>query len=66
MIPVPAGTVVRDENTGDLLADVPLVVEQHMLGNIKYFHPGRGLALVVIGMLLADLGMIGDNVIVTV
>ena len=51
---------------GDLFKNMALVVEHHMLGHIEDLHPGRGLFLLVIGMLFANLGMAGNDIIVTV
>jgi hypothetical protein len=51
---------------GNFAVDVPLVIEQDMLGHIIYFHPGgRGLGVEVF-VLLLDPGMFFDDVIMAV
>ena len=50
---------------GDILQDMALMVEQHVLGQIEHLDPGRGGVGVEIIMLLPDLRMVGNDVIVT-
>ena len=51
---------------GNFAVDVPLVIEQDMLGHIIYFHPGgRGLG-VEIFVLFLDLRMFFNNIIMAV
>ena len=45
---------------------VALVVEQHMLRHVEHLDPRRGGVRVVVGMLLENLGVIGDDVVVAV
>ncbi len=51
---------------GNFAVDVPLMVEQNVLGDVVDFFPGRGCFGVVIFMLLLDPGMFFDNVIMAV
>jgi len=51
---------------GNFAVDVPLVIEQDVLGHIIYFHPGgRGLGVEVF-VLLLDLRVFINNIIVAV
>ena len=51
---------------GDFPVDVPLMVEQDVLGHIVDFHPrGRGLGVEIL-MLLLDLRVFFNNIIVAV
>ena len=51
---------------GNLTVDVPLVIEQNMLGHIVDFFPGRGCFRVVIFMLLLNPGMLFNDIVVAV
>ena len=51
---------------GDFAVDVPLVIEQNMLGHIVDFFPGRGCFCVVIFMLLLNPGMLFDDIVMAV
>ena len=50
---------------GDLFFDVPLMVEQYMFGQIEDLHPGSGGVRIIIMVLFLNLGVIGNDVIVT-
>ena len=51
---------------GNFAVDVPLMVEQDVLGHIVYFHPGGGGLGVEVFVLLLDPGMFFDDVIMAV
>ena len=51
---------------GNFTVDMPLMIEQHMLGHIVYLHPGGGCLRVEILVLLLDPGMFFDDVVVAV
>ena len=49
--------------TGEPFADMPLMVEKHMLGYIKDLTPGRrGLGIEIV-VLFSNLRVIGDNIL---
>ena len=49
--------------TGDLAVNVPLVIKQHMFGNIIDFYPGRWRIGVKIFVFFFYPGMIRDNIV---
>ena len=51
---------------GNLVVDMPLMIEQNVLGNIVHFFPGRWLIGIEIFMFFLDPGMLLDNVVVAV
>ena len=51
---------------GDLVVNMPLVVEQNVFRHVVYLHPGCRRLRVEIFMLLPDLRVIFDNIIVAV
>ena len=51
---------------GNFAVDVPLVIEQDVLGHIIYFHPGGGGLGVKVFVLLLDLRVFFNNIIVAV
>ena len=50
---------------GDLLADMPLVSENHVLGQVKHLDPGRGGVGVEVIVFFFYLRMIGDDILMT-
>jgi hypothetical protein len=50
--------------TGNLTVDMPLVIEDHMLGQIIDLYPWRRCLSVEIAVLYLNPGMLGDDVIV--
>ena len=51
---------------GNFTVDVPLMVEQYMLGHIIYFHPGGGGLGVEVFVLFLDPGMLFDYIVMAV
>ena len=51
---------------GNFAVDMPLMIEQDVLGHIVDFLPGSGCSGVVILMLLLDPGMFFDDIVVAV
>jgi hypothetical protein len=51
---------------GNFAVDVPLVIEQNMLGDIVDFFPGRGCFRIVIFMLLLDPRVFFNDIVVAV
>jgi len=51
---------------GNFAVDMPLMIEQDMLGHIVYFLPGSGCLGVVILMLLLDPGMFFYDIVMAV
>ena len=49
--------------TGDFAVDVPLVIKEHMFGNIIDFYPGRWCIGVKIFVFFFYPGMIRDNIV---
>ena len=50
----------------DLAVDVPLVIKQHVFGDIIDFYPGRWCIGVKVLVFLFYPGMVGDNIIMAV
>lgn len=51
---------------GNLLFDMPFVVEDHVLGQIIGFSPRRGCPGIEIPVLLFDLGMVGNDIFMAI
>jgi hypothetical protein len=49
--------------TGNILIDVPLVIEEYVFGDVVDFCPGRRLIVVKILVFFLDPGMLDDDVI---